>query len=92
MGVHIPVDAANDFVITPLKSQEQPAEVTSAIAAWEAATPDQRTTWATAYDDAVQATADDDGALHPDQAATGDYGPVPALANGPDRHGRLRCP
>jgi len=32
MGVRIPVDAANDFVITPLKSQEQPAEVTSAIA------------------------------------------------------------
>jgi hypothetical protein len=80
MGVRIPVDAANDFVITPLKSQEQPAEVTSAIAAWEGATPDQRTAWATAYDDAVQKTADADGALHPDQAATGDYGPVPVLA------------
>ena len=71
-----------DFVITPLKSQAQTSEVTAALAAWQAATPDQRTTWATALDDAVQATADADGALHPDQVASGDYGPVPALAQG----------
>jgi hypothetical protein len=82
MGVRLPVDAADDFVITPLKSQAQTSEVTAALAAWQAATPDQRTTWATALDDAVQATADADGALHPDQVASGDYGPVPALAQG----------
>ncbi|HYO86173.1 MAG TPA: hypothetical protein VES01_06925 [Dermatophilaceae bacterium] len=82
IGVRIPVDAANDFVITPLKTQEQPAAVTTALQAWDAATPDQRTAWATALDDAVQATADDDGAVHPDQVASGDYGPVPALATG----------
>ena len=82
MGVRIPVDAANDFVITPLQSQAQTSEVTAALAAWQAATPDQRTTWATALDDAVQATADADGALHPEQVASGDYGPVPVLATG----------
>lgn len=82
IGVRIPVDAANDFVITPLKTQEQPAAVTTALQAWDAATPDQRTAWATALDDAVQATADADGAPHPDQVASGDYGPVPALATG----------
>jgi len=82
MGVRIPVDAANDFVITPLKSQEQPAAVTTALRAWDAATPDQRTAWATALDDAVQATAEADGAVHPDQVAAGEYGPVPDLATG----------
>lgn len=82
MGVRIPVDAANDFVITPLKSQAQPAAVMTALQAWDAATPDQRTAWATALDEAVQATADADGAVHPEQAASGDYGPVPALATG----------
>jgi hypothetical protein len=82
MGVRIPVDAAQDFVITPLKSQEQSAAVASALRAWDAATPDQRTAWATALDDAIQATADADGVLHLDQVATGDYGPVPDLATG----------
>jgi hypothetical protein len=82
MGVRIPVDAANDFVIAPLQSSAQTSEVTAALAAWQGATPDQRTTWATALDDAVQATADADGALHPEQVASGDYGPVPVLAKG----------
>ncbi len=82
MGVRIPVDPANDFVITPLKSQEQPAAVATALQAWEAATPEQRQAWAAALDEAIQATADADGALHPDQVAAGDYGPVPDLATG----------
>ena len=51
MGVRIPVDPANDFVITPLKSQEQPAAVATALQAWEAATPEQRQAWAAALDD-----------------------------------------
>lgn len=82
MGVRIPVDPANDFVITPLKSQEQPAAVATALQAWEVATPEQRQTWAAALDEAIQATADADGAVHPDQVAAGDYGPVPDLATG----------
>lgn len=82
VGVHLPVDPATDFVITPLKSQVEPAAVASALTAWDAATPDQRTAWATALDKAVQGTADKDGAVHPDQVAKGDYGPVPDLASG----------
>jgi hypothetical protein len=82
MGVRIPVDPANDFVITPLKSQEQPDAVATALQAWEAATPEQRQAWAAALDEAIQATADADGAVHPDQVAAGDYGPVPDLATG----------
>ena len=76
MGVRIPVDSANDFVITPLKSQQQPSEVSQAIDTWTAATPDQQAKWATALDNAI---IDADGDLS--KVPSGDYGPVPTLAN-----------
>ena len=81
-GVGHPIDTANDFVITPLSSQVEPNDVSAALAQWKSATPDQQTKWATDYDTAIQATADDNGDLHLDKVAAGDYGPVPALAKG----------
>ncbi|MEZ5117848.1 MAG: hypothetical protein R2737_16425 [Candidatus Nanopelagicales bacterium] len=81
-GVTHPVDPANDFVITPLSSQQQPDAVASALSAWQSAGPDQQAAWATAYDDALQSTADDSGAVDPNAVPAGDYGPVPALAKG----------
>jgi len=81
-GVTHPVDAANDFVITPLSSQVEPNDVSAALKQWTGATTDQQTAWATAYDDAINATADEAGDLHLDAVAKGDYGPVPALAKG----------
>jgi len=45
-GVTHPVDAANDFVITPLRSQQQPATVAAALRVWDAAGADQQVTWA----------------------------------------------
>ncbi len=77
MGVRIPVDPANDFVITPLESQQQPTQVTDAVTAWKAATPEQQAQWATTFDTAI---TDVDGDLT--KIAAGDYGPVPTLANG----------
>ncbi|MFZ0325188.1 MAG: hypothetical protein WAN48_13795, partial [Actinomycetes bacterium] len=77
MGVRIPVDSANDFVITPLQTQQQPQAVTDALTAWNSASADQQTAWATALDDALTA-ADGD----PTKVPQGDYGPVPALAGG----------
>jgi hypothetical protein len=82
MGVRIPVDPAVDFVITPLSSQEQPVAVAAAVKVWEAADADQQTAWATAYDDAIAATADGEGTIDLTAVAKGDYGPVPALAQG----------
>jgi hypothetical protein len=82
MGVRIPVDPAQDFVITPLSSRQQPSEVTTALAAWTSASPDRRTAWATAYDDAIAATADDSGEIDLAKVATGEFGPVPVLAKG----------
>jgi hypothetical protein len=81
-GVTHPVDAANDFVITPLSSQVEPNDVSAALKTWNAAGADQQLKWAGDYDTAVQATADDNGDLHLDAVATGDYGPVPDLAKG----------
>ncbi|MGV1037066.1 MAG: hypothetical protein ACOYD0_08575 [Candidatus Nanopelagicales bacterium] len=80
MGVHIPVDPANDFVLTPLQTQEQPLAVDAALKVWNAASADQQATWATNYDTALSDPegADGDATKVPD----GKYGPVPALATG----------
>jgi len=52
------------------------ASEASALASWKAATPDQQTTWATAYDTAIG-----DAGGNYTAAASGNYGPVPVLAN-----------
>jgi hypothetical protein len=77
LGVTHPVDAVNDFVITPLRTQTRSAAITDALATWDAASSDQQAAWATAYDTALTATEGDAAAV-----AAGDYGPVPALAQG----------
>ena len=76
-GVTHPVDAANDFVITPLRTQGQAADITDALATWDAASADQQTAWATDYDTALTDAEGDATAV-----ADGDYGPVPVLAQG----------
>jgi hypothetical protein len=74
-GVTIPVDPAQDLVLTPLGRTGDPAAV-AALAAWNAAAPDQRAAWSSGYADALVAAPDGD----PAAVAPGDYGPVPALA------------
>lgn len=76
-GVTHPVDSANDFVLTPLRTQTQSAAVTNALATWDAASGDQQTAWATGYDTALTDAEGDATAV-----AAGDYGPVPVLAQG----------
>ena len=77
-GVTRPVDAARDFVITPLRTLASVPAVAGALQQWSGATPDQRSTWAQAYSDALAAAPDGD----PSQVPAGAYGPVPALARG----------
>ncbi len=77
-GVRLPVDSANDLVIQPLSGVQGDAALTGALTAWAAASGDQQTAWASAYADGLKAAPDGD----PAQVATGDYGPVPALATG----------
>jgi hypothetical protein len=76
-GVRIPIDSANDLVITPLRTVTGDPALTAALSAWQAAAPDQQTTWATAYSDALANAPDGD----PTKVESGDYGPVPALAD-----------
>jgi hypothetical protein len=76
-GVRIPVDSANDLVITPLRSVTGDSGLTRALQAWQAADADQQTKWAGAYSDALTAAPDGD----PAKVKPGDYGPVPALAS-----------
>ncbi len=75
-GVTIPVDPAQDLVLTPLSRVADPA-TRAALAAWNAATSDQQTTWATAYATALGNATDGNPAAVP----AGDYGPVPAISS-----------
>jgi hypothetical protein len=75
--VRIPVDSANDLVITPLSRSAGDPVADAALRSWKAAGSDQQTGWATAYGDALAAAPDGD----PTKAAAGDYGPVPLLAD-----------
>jgi hypothetical protein len=77
-GITTPVDAADDFVITPLRTLSAEPAVAAALQQWSSATADQRTTWAQAYADALAAAPDGD----PAKVESGSYGPVPALARG----------
>jgi hypothetical protein len=79
-GVRYPIDAANDFVITPLRSVQGDAALTSALDTWSAASSDQQTAWAGDYVAALD-KADGD----PTAVASGDYGPVPTLTSSYER-------
>jgi hypothetical protein len=76
-GVRIPVDSARDLVITPLSRVTGDPALTTALDRWSAATPEQRSAWANAYAAALGGAPGGDPARVP---ASGDYGPVPALA------------
>jgi hypothetical protein len=77
-GVRIPVDAANDFVISPLQTfPRPPSDLQAALSGWNAASSDQQVAWASAYSDALGAAAGGD----PAKVAAGDYGPVPVLTS-----------
>ena len=75
-GVGVPVDSA-DLVLQPLNQVSDPG-VQRALAQWRGASTQQQAQWATAYGDALAAAPGGD----PARVASGDYGPVPALAQG----------
>ena len=76
-GVTIPVSSA-DLVLQPLRDQVGMPAVSAAVQQWTSATADQQSGWANAYADALANAPDGD----PAKVAAGDYGPVPALADG----------
>ncbi len=76
-GVTHPIDTVNDFVISPLSTQVLSTEISTALAEWKSAPETQKLSWATSYDEAITAV---EGDLT--KVASGEYGPVPALATG----------
>ena len=74
-GVRLPVDSAG-LVVEPLSNVSGNPTLTAALSAWNTATPDQRTTWATAYADAIGAPAADG------EPATGAGGDPAKVASG----------
>jgi hypothetical protein len=73
-GVTHRIDSAQDFVIGPLSGVPD-GSLRRALATWRAASPEQQSAWATAYDEALQKAPGND----PAKVASGDYGPVPLM-------------
>lgn len=76
-GITRPIDSVNDFVIDPLSTQVLSMDVANALSIWKSASATQKQAWATSYDDAITKV---EGKLS--DVPAGEYGPVPALAQG----------
>jgi hypothetical protein len=75
-GVTYPIDAANDFVIEPLKAVADDATLGAALDQWGNASADEQTTWASNYVAALGNAENGD----PAKIVSGNFGPVPTLA------------
>ena len=73
LGVHQPVDTAQDFVIGPLRTLPNQQATQLAITTYESAPAAQQATWTTAYEKSVANAIDFHGRLH---VPAGRYGPV----------------
>ena len=76
LGVHHPIDAAQDYVLGPLSTLPNQPQVQAAVATYKAASPDQQATWNAAYEKAVADAKIVNGKL---VVPAGDYGPVSTL-------------
>jgi hypothetical protein len=77
VGVHIPINTVEDFVLNPLSMSGDPA-VQRALVTWKAASADQQSTWANDYATAMAVDATATSVADPG----GKYGPVPELLSG----------
>ena len=77
-GVHVPVNAANDFVLQPLtQATAGDADLAAALSTYRAASSDQQQKWLTAYATGIgAATVAADGTV---TVPSGTYGPVSVL-------------
>jgi hypothetical protein len=72
-GVHHPIDAANNYVIAPLKTLPDQPALDAAITTYTSAPSSQQANWTTAYEKAVADAAFAQGGL---KVPSGAYGPV----------------
>jgi hypothetical protein len=73
LGVHLPVDTAQDFVIKPLRTLPNQPVTQAALNVYQTASPAQQSAWTTAYEKAVADAKEVNGRLH---VPAGRYGPV----------------
>jgi hypothetical protein len=77
LGVHQPVDSANDFVLKPLRAAAAgTAELSAGLSQYDGASDKDRQAWLTAYAKALQNAKEQDGQV---VVAAGDYGPLPVM-------------
>jgi len=78
MGVHHPIDTANDFVLGPLATLPNDPQVQAAVTEFRSASSAQQTAWTTAYEKAVANATFTDGKL---VVPPGDYGPIGTIVS-----------
>ncbi len=76
LGVHHPIDTAQDFVLGPLSTLPDNPQVQGALSQYQSASPSQQATWTAAYEKAVANATFTNGRL---TVPKGDYGPVAML-------------
>jgi hypothetical protein len=78
VGVHIPVNTAQDFVLNPLESQPPQQPLSSALTHWKHATSATHDSWVSDYTKAATSMAFANGKL---VVKAKDAGPVPVMMN-----------
>jgi hypothetical protein len=73
VGVHIPINTADDYVIDPLETLPNSRVAQAAVSRYKAASATQQATWTAAYEAAVAKATSPGGLL---RVPVGDYGPV----------------
>jgi hypothetical protein len=77
MGVKIPIDTAQDFVLAPLRSIPGQPALQSAVSTYENASAKQQGDWTTAYEKGLgNAKAGSDGSI---TVPAGNYGPLTTM-------------
>ena len=78
VGVHIPVNPVNDFIIQPLKSQPNQPVLTQNLAQWSSASASTRSTWVANFTKAQSSLKWVNGQI---TSSATNAGPVPVLIN-----------
>jgi len=78
VGVRIPINTANDFVIKPLSALPYQADLHQGLLNWKNATEQTRAIWVTNYSDASSKMTFTDGQI---VVPTATAGPVPVMIN-----------
>jgi hypothetical protein len=79
LGVHHPIDTAEDFVIAPLRTLPGQPRLHASVQEYTAASSEQQSAWTAAYEKAVAKASIENGAL---KVPAGSYGPVGPMVSG----------